>query len=139
MLLKHKKDNTMLRKIAMKPVLRLLPILLISIATIPTAIAETDTQKTMQKFCDIMKKCTLEQMEEEEMPASVKDMVMQTINLQCESMYNIPTYAENAYPEIVKSANACLNSLADNECAMLEGELDTPECIEFEKQRSNIE
>lgn len=113
-------------------------IIVVTHFTLPVA-AETEFQKTMDRFCDVMKKCTLQQMEETEMPPAMKDMLMGTIDASCKAMYNIPEAAMDTYPDIVESARACIDSLADDDCGILEGEMNTPQCQEYEKKLNEIE
>ncbi|GEM_PF-4234851 len=101
--------------------------------------AKTDIQKTLDKFCDTMKKCTLMQMEGEEMPASMKDMIIQTIDSQCAVMFQMPDSAVETYADIIESADACIDSIAKDNCAMFDEELNTPECKEYEKKVNELE
>ena len=106
--------------------------------TLPVA-AETKLQKTMDKFCNVMKKCTLQQMEEADMPPAMKDMLLGTIDASCKAMYNIPEAAADTYPDLIESARACIESLADDDCGILEGQMETPQCQAYEKKLNELE
>lgn len=90
-----------------------------------------DLQDAANKFCDKLKSCTYQQLEDQkDAPAEAKQMMEQAVQQSCDSMKE--DFEALAHPELRGPALKCLQSLADLDCKAMEEGTETAACAELE-------
>lgn len=90
-----------------------------------------DFQDAANKFCDKLKSCTLQQLEDQkDAPADSRQMLEQAVQQSCDSMKE--DFDSLAGSELKEPALKCLQSLADLDCKALEEGNETQACTDLE-------
>ena len=102
--------------------------------------AGTIEQQSLQ-LCEKIKSCAVAELEGEDMPADMKEMVMSSMNGMCVAMaseFNNDSIKE--YADLRKQAEACMTSLAALSCSQLmNGATETPACVKLEKSAATYQ
>lgn len=104
-----------------------------------SGIVSTTVNATIQDdtvaLCNKIKKCTLEQLSQQELPEQMRQMVEEMVNSQCDAMSQQYEGAI-ADADLADKAHACVASITNKSCDELikTGQnFNSPACTEFEK------
>ncbi|MGQ8365793.1 hypothetical protein [Glaciecola sp. 1036] len=107
---------------------------LVILCALSQKIDAKDIQESINKLCDKVEQCVIPEIEQSDLPPEMFKMMVDQIKTQCRSTYE---WADNAFTsEIEDAAIACLDSLSALTCSEFledDGEVNTPECQEYEK------
>lgn len=113
--------------------------LVILFLSIAPAVMAADFESQSLQLCEKIKSCSLAELEGQEMSAEMKSMVMSSLDGMCDIMAAQYSGAEQ-YTELQQKVAACMDSLSSLSCAaLMNGDSETPTCIELEKRIAEYE
>ena len=103
-----------------------------------TPVMADDFAQAADALCQKQRSCLMGQMSGQEMPPQMRQMMLQMVDGMCQSMQqNYATAGAQGHP-LYDQATACMRSLSSLSCqAMENGQVETQECQEYERQAAN--
>lgn len=101
-------------------------------------LAADDLSDAADKFCNKLKSCVLQQLENQpDAPAESKQMMEQAVQQSCDSMKE--DFGSLADTELKAPALKCLQSLADLDCKALDEGTETQACAELDAHMEKMQ
>lgn len=98
------------------------------------SVLANELQQASKRLCDHFKKCMLSEMaaQEESVPPSMQAVLDNMTKELCSSVMDITQISGKH--DLEKSAIACLDSMSNTSCKAMEDDVETPACLDYQKQ-----
>lgn len=98
-----------------------------------------DFEQQSLQLCEKVKSCALAELDGQDLSTEMKAMVTSSMDGMCEMMA-VQFSDAGVSSELHSQASACMDSLKSLSCAeLMEGESETPACVELEKRVTESE
>ena len=116
-------------------------LLIVSLSIISLTSLAADLKQESAQFCTKIKSCALAELEGQDIPADLREMATSAMEGMCHSISDeFDNEQIQEYEELSQKAASCMNSMSSLSCdVLMNGEMETPACTDFEKSMSKYE